>query len=216
MCWVDRRFDLAVTPEGEMIYWSKIPGLVFHTQFTIRKDFENGGHEMVPDYEGREDPKAIPDRLFWYPAGEPASPPSGRLDIVLAFVVSAFCPDCRRTIKPMLSFRSVGSETGSTDGNYIPPIPNIFRDLKICMGGGYQNWIESGESIQGAVQRSIRWFYESKMNSHLVHDGVSDRSAAGSRLFRWGLGREPLPIPADWVRLTAGKSSNFHLDGLPL
>lgn len=212
-------FNLSISPKGDAIYWGAIPGLIFDTHFSITGSGSSAHLEPVFYGAGAD---AFKDKLFWSIEEVGADNYGANLEIILAFVMSSTKSingdgEMQYSVAPYLTFRMYNNDPSMGKRNiigcFLPVIPNIFRDMRICMGSGWAP-APSGYSAEKIINDSVKWFCDSKMNSDLVSD-TTDRQQIASNLFRWDLHKKQIASQGDLTNLLTVKCSNYWINGLP-
>lgn len=211
--WSNHFFNISITPNKDTIFWAAIPGLMFDCFFQLNSEY--GINRLVPcldrNLEYSQTASSFPDKLYW-DANAVSQVSHESLKVILAVVVSASVMNNRNmNMNVYLTFHRKSSKDNKIDGNYLPILPNIFSDGKVCMGQGW------GSNFGGldSVAYSIKWFFESKMNYDLAEDTV-DRPSLARRFFGWDSNKLTAKSCDPVSSLITKKIGNYYLDGLPI
>jgi hypothetical protein len=208
--WSDCFFNISITPNKDTVFWAAIPGLMFDCYFQLNSEY--GVNRLVPcldrntDY--RQTASTFPDKLYWG-ANAVSQGSLESLKVILAVVVPHGGTN-NRNMTVYLTFQRKNPHDDKISGNYLPIMPNIFSDGKVCMGHGWEPHFGGTESIG----YSIKWFFESKMNYDLAQDTV-DRPALARRFFGWDSNKSTAKSSDPVGALVTKKIGNYYLDGLP-
>lgn len=205
-------FNISVSPHGDIVYWGVIPGLIFDTRFAI--EGSGSSARLTADYMRRH-LDAFEDKLFWNARVIGQDSQLLAIEPILAFVFP-HSTNGHRSVVPHVAFRLIdrSSSTPKIEGTYLPPIPNVYRDLRICMGNRWNSGADRNNNEQ-VVQDSIKWFFESRMNSDLGATDA-DRQEVSSELFSWDLHKQQLAPKNNYKNYLTVPTSNVWINGLPL
>jgi hypothetical protein len=196
--------------------WGYLPKLIFNTSFEIMEF--SGEVRLVPNFSKQnmalDNASIIRASMFWDPVKATANDAENEIKILFASNVnrpnSVVC-----SVTNYLIFQLFNKSTNQLVGNFLPPIPNIFNDGKICMGNSFSlNRASNSTSVGEFVQSSIDSFYSSIANEDLINDSMNRREVS-SQLFGWDTAKETAPLIGRVERLLKVKVGNFLLDNLP-
>ena len=202
-------FHLATTKKNEAVYWGYITGMVFDTSFTLVE--HNGTSRLIPDFSGRSS-DGFKDKIFC--SADKMSTSDCTVRFLMAVVINRDQSGFNGKMTPYFCFQLCDGSKNTLIGNYLPCIPNVFVDARVCMGGAFSNTIDPNKSTEAEVARAIKWFFETRMNSDLIDQGA-DRMALSERLIGWNKDRIQVAPLESAKRLLSQKVGNFYLDGLP-
>jgi hypothetical protein len=196
--------------------WGYLPKLIFNTVFEIMEF--SGEIRLVPNFSRPssyiDDASMIKGSMFWDP--EKATNNQGNVHIKILFASNVVRTGSEtQAVTNYLIFQLFDKTTNELIGNFLPPIPNVFNDGKICMGHAFPLTCNStSETVGKLVQSSIDSFYSSIANTDLITDSM-DRRQISSQLFGWDSLKETAPLMGRIERLLNVKVGNFLLDNLP-
>lgn len=218
-------FNLSLSHNGDLIYWSHIPGLVFDTKFSL---VEHSGSQtrIIPDLDNINQ-DSVPDKLFWSADVQNSfSPNDASLKILFAVTLAHKPPVNRRTthvnsrgnaMKCYLMFQLFDKNDKRLIGNFLPCLPNIFGDSRICMGHSFEVGIieDNKENCESNIQRAIKWFFESRMNQDLI-DSEIERAPIAASIFGWDCNKNQVKslVPIN-EKTFVKRVGNYYIDGLP-
>jgi len=214
-------FHFSLSNNGDCIYWSHIPGLIFDTKFSL---VEHGSQtRIITDLSG-SNPDSISDKLYWSVDTQNTLSAS---DIVMKMLFAVLInhrgsSGAKRaginsrgfSMKCHLLFQVINARENKLLGNYLPCLPNIYNDGSICMGHNFDASI-SDNQIDKNIQRAVTWFFESKMNRDLLESEVS-RAPIASNIFGWDCNKNQVRSLVHINEKTfVKKVGNYFIDGLP-
>lgn len=218
-------FHMSLSHNGDVIYWSHIPGLVFDTKFSL---VEHSGSQtrIIPDLDS-SNPDSVSDKLFWSADVQNSfSINDAALKILFAIAVSHKPTNVKRAaninsrgnaMKCFLMFQLFDKKDKKLIGNFLPCLPNIFGDSSICMGNGFDSTIieDVNNTLESNIQRAVKWFFESKMNHDLIDSDVR-RAPIAANIFGWDCNkRQVKSLAAINDKTFVKRVGNYYIDGLP-
>jgi hypothetical protein len=223
----NKSFHLSLTGKGQAIFWSYLPGMIFDTNFVLVQF--GGKNRMIPAYSVSSSNSSISDRIFWHPkCVDEQTNGDFSLSPLLAIVIDypsknqnnggPFSSSTRSSVPYMTPYFLLNLKNNRQENtvlNYLPPIPNIYPDGKVCMGHNFNQNFQENASTTIEIKRCIKWFYESKMNAHLINDSMN-RVEASEKLFGWDDNKYTVPPIKNIQDVLKVKVGNFYVDGLPL
>lgn len=210
-------FHLSVTSKNTCVFWSYIPGLPFDTYFSAVEERDNSIRqipEYLPSYQAATRLDLCSKRLWW----DASIVSSVDSDLILRPLLAVSVDHRARNLTMYILFNIISVSKNSSLGNFLPPIPNVFADGKVCMGGAFDHNMDLAigeKSLDERIQYAIDWFFNSKMNSDLITDSF-DRESASKRLFGWSDSDSLLPPTSSIMSILTTKVGNYYVDGLPL
>jgi hypothetical protein len=214
-------FNFSLSYNGDCIYWSHIPGLIFDTKFSL---VEHGTQTRIITDLGGTSPDSVSDKMYW-DVNIQNQLAGGNISMKMLFAVvigNRNCSNPKRVgvnlrggnMKCHLLFQVVDTKENKNLGNFLPCLPNIYNDGSICMGHDFDCTVLEGQ-IDKNIQRAITWFFESKMNRDLLESEVSRGSIAAS-IFGWDCNKAQLKslVPIN-EKTFVKKVGNYYIDGLP-
>jgi hypothetical protein len=196
--------------------WGYFPKLPFNTTFELMEF--SGEVRLVPNFSRPDrnlnNSSIIQSNLFWDPIKAMENDPTKEIKILFANNVNR--SEGSYQAVNYLIFQLFNKTNNELIGNFLPPIPNIFNDGKICMGRAFLGITEANSDTLGKlVQDSIDSFYSSSANEDLITDSMNRRDIS-SQLFGWNSAKETSPLMGNNIeRLLKVKVGNFLLDNLP-
>lgn len=196
--------------------WGYFPKLPFNTTFELMEF--SGEVRLVPSFTRPDrhlnNPSVIQSNLFWDPVKAMQHDQTKEIKILFASNVNRVSPESYQVVNYLI-FQLFDKSSNQLIANFLPPIPNVFNDGKICMGRSFVGITESNSDTLGKlVQDSIDSFYSSSANEDLITDSMNRREIS-SQLFGWNSSKETSYLMASVDRLLKVKVGNFLLDNLP-
>ena len=208
-------FNFSLTSKNTCIFWSFLPGLPFDSNFRI-SEVSPGKLGYTPCYErvygDAVSGDMISERLWW----DVDATNCLNQDFELRPVIAVNVDLTNQQTSVFLVFNIYNRKEKITSGNFLPPITNIYKDCRVCMGHRHNaSFAEKELDIHDIVQSDITWFFESKMNGDLAQDTI-DRQGISNQLFRWDENKMCLPSVRPVQTLVNSRVGNYYIDGLPL
>jgi len=196
--------------------WGYLPKLPFNTTFELMEF--SGEVRLVPSFVRPDrtphNPSIIQSNLFWDPVKAMEHDQTKEIKILFASNVDRVSNESHQVVNYLI-FQLFDKSSNQLIGNFLPPIPNIFNDGKICMGRYFVGITQSNSDTLGKiVQDSIDSFYSSSANEDLITDSMNRREIS-SQLFGWNSSKETAYSMGNIERLLKVKVGNFLLDNLP-
>jgi len=178
----------------------------------------SGEVRLVPSFvrpdRNPHNPSIIQSNLFWDPVKAMEHDQTKEIKILFASNVDRVSNESHQVVNYLI-FQLFDKSSNQLIGNFLPPIPNIFNDGKICMGRYFVGITQSNSDTLGKiVQDSIDSFYSSSANEDLITDSMNRREIS-SQLFGWNSSKETAYSMGNIERLLKVKVGNFLLDNLP-
>lgn len=193
--------------------WGYLPKLIFNTTFEIMEF--SGEIRVVPNFSRNrtttENPSILSGTMFWDPIKATVDSDE---EIKILFANNVVRNANNYAVTNYLIFQLFDKVNNQIIGNFLPPIPNVFNDAKICMGHAFSSNPSCTDSIGEIVQNSINSFYSSTANEDLINDSMNRREIS-SQLFGWNEQKQTAPLVGKAQRLIKVKVGNFLLDNLP-
>jgi hypothetical protein len=208
-------FNFSITSKNSCIFWSFLPGLPFDSAFRI-SEVTPGKLGYTPCYERTHGDNApsdiVSERLWW----DVDSTNCVNSDFELRPLIAINIDHASQLSSVFLVFNIYNRKEKITLGNFLPPITNIFKDCRVCMGHTHNpSFADKELNVHDIVQGEIQWFFESKMNGDLAQDTI-DRQGISNQLFRWDENKMCLPSPRPVQTIVNSRVGNYYIDGLPL
>lgn len=197
--------------------WGYLPKLPLNTTFELMEF--SGEVRLVPNFSRSDmhgnNPSIIQNNLFWDPIKAMQNDTTKEIKILFASNVNRTSYESYKVVNYLI-FQLFDKSNNELIGNFLPPIPNIYNDGKICMGRYFDGITEpNSHAIGKLVQDSIDSFYSSSANEDLITDSMNRRDIS-SQLFGWSSSKETCPLMGNNIeRLLKVKVGNFLLDNLP-
>jgi hypothetical protein len=201
-------FHLSITKKNEAVYWGYIPGIVFDTSFQIVE--HSGTPRLIADFT-RSATDAFQDRI--YCSSESLSTSDCKVRFLVAISLTPGGSG-NYEINAYFCFQLFDVKAGLIMGNFLPCIPNVFADARVCMGSAFDKYTNPVKTSDEEIQRTLKSFFESRMNSDLITQGAN-RIELADQLIGWNREKKQVaPIKSAKTILTV-KVGNYYLDGLP-
>jgi len=216
----DCNFHLSMTPAKQSVFWTFLPGIPFYGKFRVFQNQNVSRLWMTPDNQNYQESIDVVEDRLWWPSSMSEQCPKSKANGAAVFRIRViFCSVISKTPNPKcetyLLFNLKSMKDLSLSGNYLPPIPNIYPDGRICMGHDFNSNFKENKSTHEVVQESINSFFRTRMNSHLMNDSM-DRQLFSTQLFNWSDEFEPQPPISSIDKILTRKVGNYYFDGLPL
>jgi hypothetical protein len=207
-------FNLSITSKNSCVFWSFLPGLPFDSFFKISEVFP-GKLGFIPCYEryyGEPASDVVTDKLWW----DTDSTNCLNNDFELRPLLAINIDHVSKQSIMFLVFNIYDRKNKVTLGNFLPPITNIYKDCRVCMGQRHNpSFAEEDLNLHNIVQKEITWFFETRMNGDLAQDTI-DRQTIANSLFRWDEHKACLPSARPVQTIVNSRVGNYYIDGLPL
>lgn len=215
-------FNFSLSHHGDCIYWTHLPGLIFDTKFSL---VEHGNQTRIITDLGSTNPDSVRDKLFWgVDAQNQLSGSDIGMKILFAVVIgNKGSQNPKRvgvnsrgsSLECYLLFQVINFKEQKLLGNFLPCLPNIYNDGRICMGHQFDHSVCDGRVDQN-IERAAKWFFESKMNRDLLESETS-RSSIASNIFVWDCNKVQVKSFVPVTDKTFIKRvGNYFIDGLPI
>jgi len=212
---INANWNTTVT-NNSICTWGYLPKLPFNTTFELMEF--SGEVRLVPSFSRPDrhldNPSIIQSNLFWDPVKAMENDQTKEIKILFASNVDRVSNESHQVVNYLI-FQLFDKSSNQLIGNFLPPIPNIFNDGKICMGRYFVAITRSNSDTLGKiVQDSIDSFYSSSANEDLITDSMNRREIS-SQLFGWNSSKETSYSMGNIERLLKVRVGNFLLDNLP-
>jgi hypothetical protein len=212
---INANWNTTVT-NNSICTWGYLPKLPFNTTFELMEF--SGEVRLVPSFarpdRNLNNPSVIQSNLFWDPVKAMEHDQTKEIKILFASNVDRVSNESHQVVNYLI-FQLFDKSSNQLIGNFLPPIPNIFNDGKICMGRYFVGITRSNSDTLGKiVQDSIDSFYSSSANEDLITDSMNRREIS-SQLFGWNSSKETSYSMGNIERLLKVRVGNFLLDNLP-